>query len=71
MAASGLVCAIIGLIFFPFEIIGLILSIIGLVKSKSLNGTGKGTAIAGIIIGLIGVGTLIYGFIGGNPFFWF
>ncbi len=46
--------------------LGLIFSIIGLVKAKSLNGSGKGLAIAGIIISCIGLIILIIFFaIGG------
>lgn len=33
-----------------FNIVGLVLSIIGLVKAKDYNGNGKGLAIAGIVI---------------------
>lgn len=36
-----------------FNVVGLVLSIIGLVKSKEINGCGKGLAIAGIIIACI------------------
>ena len=36
-----------------FNMIGLILSIIGLVKAKELDGKGKGLAIAGIVISVL------------------
>lgn len=36
-----------------FNVLALILSIIGLIKSKELNGRGKGLAIAGIVIASI------------------
>lgn len=36
-----------------FSIMGLILSIIGLVKSREMSGSGKGIAIAGIIVSII------------------
>jgi len=52
--------AIVGFIFsFLFALVGLILSIIGLKKSKKLN-SGKGLSIAGIIISSL---SLIFGFI--------
>ena len=38
---------------FIFSFIGLILSIVGLVKAKDYGGSGKGLAIAGIIISII------------------
>ncbi len=58
MAVGGFVCSLIGLLLCCggiVSIVGLILSIIGLNKSKQLNGAGKGLAIAGIILGAIGV----------------
>ena len=58
MAIGGFVCSLVGLLLCCggiVSIIGLILSIIGLSKSKQMNGSGKGLAIAGIIIGAIGV----------------
>lgn len=48
----GLICAII----WPISIVGLIISIIAMVKSKKA-GMGNGFALAGIIIGAIGVVT--------------
>lgn len=47
LAVSGLILS------FLIPPIGLIVSIIGLVRSKNLNGAGKGPAIAGIIISSI------------------
>lgn len=45
---------------FFFSVVGLILSIIGLKKSQTMNDSGKGFAIAGIVLGAIGtVGWLI------------
>lgn len=48
----GLVCSII----WPISIVGLIVSIVGLRKSKKV-GMGNGLALAGIIVGAIGVVT--------------
>lgn len=46
--------AILGLIFaFIMPLLGLIFSIIGLIKSKKLGGKGKGPAIAGLIISVL------------------
>jgi len=54
MALAGFICSISGFITCGIvSIVGLILSIIGLNKSKELNGEGKGLAIAGIVIGVI------------------
>lgn len=56
LAIGGFILSIIGLLLsvfiigIPLCVIGLILSIIGLFKAKSLNGSGKGLAIAGTII---------------------
>lgn len=46
--------AIVGFVFsFLITIVGLICSIIGLVKAKEYGGNGKGLAIAGIIISVV------------------
>ena len=47
--------AIVGLVLaiFQFNIISLIVSLIGLSKSKQLNGEGRGIAIAGIALSVI------------------
>jgi hypothetical protein len=55
----GLICAII----WPISIVGLIISIIAMVKSRKA-GMGNGFALAGIIIGAIGVITGIIAIIG-------
>lgn len=47
MAIAGFVCA------FLVPLLGLIFSIIGLNKSKTLGGKGKGLAIAGIVISIV------------------
>lgn len=44
---SGLLCC------GSVNIVSLILSIVGLVKAKSLNGEGKGFSIAGIVISIV------------------
>ncbi len=46
--------AILGLVFaFLFPVVGLILSIIGLNKSKEMNGEGHGLALAGLIVSIV------------------
>lgn len=49
-----------------FNFISLILSIVGLVQSKNMNGSGRGLAIAGIIISaimiIIGIILIIFGY---------
>lgn len=55
----GLICSII----WPISIVGLIISIIAMVKSRKA-GMGNGFALAGIIIGAIGVITGIIAIIG-------
>ncbi|MBE6019891.1 MAG: zinc-ribbon domain-containing protein [Clostridiales bacterium] len=42
-------------LFSLFTILGMIFSIIGLSKSKQLNGSGRGLAIAGIVISAISI----------------
>ena len=55
LAIAGFVVSLVSSLLCcgAFNLIGLILSIIGLVKSKELDGSGKGMAIAGIIIACI------------------
>ena len=55
IAIAGFVCALIG-----FNIVGLILSIIGLSNTKKYNAKNKGFAIAGIIISIIKIILLIF-----------
>lgn len=50
IAVAGFVISLLG-----FHIISLILSIIGLKRSKEKNGKGKGLSIAGIVISIIGM----------------
>lgn len=52
LAIAGFVVSLVSTIVCcgSFNLIGLILSIIGLVKAKDYNGNGKGMAIAGIVI---------------------
>ena len=56
MAIGGFVWSLVGFLCCQLVTpVGLILSIIGLSKAKQMNGNGKGLAIAGVIIGAIGV----------------
>jgi len=56
LAIGGFVCSLVGFLCCQLVTpVGLILSIVGLSKAKKLNGAGKGLAIAGIIIGAIGI----------------
>ena len=60
IAIAGFVCSIVG--FFTCgvtSIVGLILSIIGLNKSKESDGNGKGMAVAGIVLSSIIIFTFI------------
>lgn len=59
LGIAGLICSII----WPISIVGLIISIIAMVKSRKA-GMGNGFALAGIIIGAIGVITGIIVIIG-------
>jgi len=59
LALAGMICAIVGIIggdylFCIPSIVGLILSIVGMVKVKELK-SGYGFALAGIIVGAIGL----------------
>jgi len=65
-ATAGFILALIAFIFSwaPFIgwvlwLLGLIFSIVGLSKASSVGGVGRGFAIAGIVISLIGVIFLI------------
>ena len=60
MAIGGFVCSLLGFLGVLccgglLSIVGLILSIIGLKKAKELDGAGKGLAIAGIVLGALGL----------------
>ncbi len=50
LAVAGLILPI---VMPQFSIMGLILSIVGLVKSREMGGSGKGLAIAGIIVSIV------------------
>jgi hypothetical protein len=59
---TGCVLSLVAFLFNPFailSILGIVFSAIGLAKSHDLDGrhrvTGRGTAIAGIIVGLLGL----------------
>lgn len=59
LALAGMICAIVGLIggnyiFCIPSIVGLILSIVGMVKVKEYK-SGYGFALAGIIVGAVGL----------------
>ena len=59
LAIAGFVCSLCGFVTCGLtSFVGLILSIVGLAKSKDYNENGKGLSIAGIIIGAIFV--LVY-----------
>ena len=49
-----------GIVIVFISLISLILSIIGMNKAKSLNGSGKGLALAGLIVSIVG---MILGFL--------
>ena len=55
LAIAGFVVSLVSTLLCcgAFNLVGLILSIVGLVKAKDYNGNGKGLAIAGIIISAI------------------
>ncbi len=55
MAIAGFVVSLVSTLLCcgAFNIVSLILSIVGLVQAKNYNGNGKGLAIAGIIISCI------------------
>ncbi len=77
MATAGFVLALITLFFgwvpvlgWIMWVLGLIFSSVGLAKAKSVGGKGRGLAIAGLIISLLGVimilllATVIMGLLG-------
>ncbi|MDE6558210.1 MAG: DUF898 family protein [Clostridia bacterium] len=53
--SNGLAIAGFVLVFFGVQPVGLILSIVGLVKAKDYGGKGKGLAIAGIVLGALSI----------------
>ncbi len=62
MATAGFVLALVTLFFgwipvlgWIIWVLGLIFSSIGLAKAKNVEGKGKGLAIAGLIISLVGI----------------
>ena len=61
LALAGFIVSLVSTLLCcgSLNIISLILSIIGAVKAKDLNGSGKGLAIAGIIISALGLILLI------------
>lgn len=77
MATAGFVLALASVLFswsgfigWIIWVLGLVFSCIGLSRAKSMSGNGRGLAIAGIILSLIGVimilflGTVILGALG-------
>lgn len=66
MAYTGLVLSILSLLVNPFailSILGIVFSSIGLAKSHELEGgsvTGRGTAIGGLVVGLVGLVAFVY-----------
>lgn len=62
LAYTGCVLSLVAFLFNPFailSILGIVFSAVGLAKSHELDGrqrvTGRGTAIAGIVVGLLGL----------------
>jgi len=65
LAIAGFVTSLVSTLLCcgMFNIVGLVLSIIGLIKAKDYNGKGKGLAIAGIVIcAVVLVLSIIVGF---------
>lgn len=71
MAIAGFVVSLVSTILCcgAFNIVSLVLSIVGLTQAKNYNGNGKGLAIAGIVISCIFIFLFIIlfaiGFVGG------
>ena len=56
LAIAGFVVSLVSLLCCgACSVVGLVLSIVGLVQAKKYDGNGKGMAIAGIIIGAIAI----------------
>ena len=61
MAVAGLVCGIIGLVFFWFPILGMVLAVLGIIFggvgiSRANSGApNKGLAIAGLVCGVVAI----------------
>lgn len=67
MATVGLIVSTLGLVLAIIVIggfiglIGLVVSVIGLRRSRTLDGRGRAFALGGIALGLLSIGTAIYG----------
>ena len=60
LAIAGFICSLIGFLCCTISaVVGLVLSIVGLNKIKATGENGRGLAIAGIILGALGVITSI------------
>ena len=55
-ATASLVCSLVGLLFSPCIILGIIFGFVAINQMKGTAGEGKGMAKAGIIIGFCGIG---------------
>ena len=66
LAIAGFVTSLVSTLLCcgMFNLVGLVLSIVGLIKAKDYNGKGKGLAIAGIVIcAVVMVLSVVLGFI--------
>src|SRR5687767_4979964 len=65
-ATASLVCGILGCVPFITSLAAVVLGIVGIRKARDPNVGGKGLAIAGLILGILGLGT--WGLFGGGIF---
>jgi hypothetical protein len=77
VAIAGMVLGIIGLGLFcvwyiaiPCAVVGLILSAVGLKKSKEIGGKGKGMATTGLVLSVIALGLAIIIAVAVGAFLW-
>jgi len=61
-AVTSLVCGIAGIIPFVPSLLALIFGMVGLNRAKQLGGTGRGMAVSGLILGVLGLILWTWGF---------
>src|SRR5688572_3425857 len=60
-AVTSLVCGIAGIIPFLPSLLALMFGMVGLNRAKQLGGTGRGMAVSGLILGVLGLALWTWG----------
>ncbi|HSI33939.1 MAG: DUF4190 domain-containing protein [Phycisphaerae bacterium] len=61
-AVTSLVCGIAGIIPFVPSLLALVFGMVGLNRAKQLGGTGRGMAVSGLVLGILGLVLWTWGF---------